>query len=103
VSTDVYIPIKYVVSHPELFALSCAFIGGTEHARDELAQDNPDYGYVAMIYRPTMYCRFDGYRGHRECAVSEAGELHLPIGGSFRTWLLTWLEQYDVPFVHIVD
>ena len=103
-SSDVYIPLEYVVSHPERFALSADIVGVTVQLASELASDSPDLDYIEYALKPELYVTItdaDGFKRKRLCTVMTGdgtAELHMSIRGKFRSWIIKWLDYMKAPY-----
>ncbi len=101
-STDIYIPIEIVLSHPHHFQFEAALNGDMEDARVEAADDAEmgiDYNYIESCMKPVLTCKFGARETWRVVEVFDH-DLHISVGGSFRHWLVTWLTDHQYKFVH---
>lgn len=115
-SSDIYIPIRVVLSHPHLFKLDFDSIGDMHDCRLELEEDTPNHGAIHRWLQPTMICKFGARESWREvevylegCEIEDYDEegnyspklgyecvLHISCGGEFRSWLLKWLDSHGL-------
>ena len=104
-SSDIYIPLSTVLSHPEHFQFNTAYNVGVEEARLEAASDQPDWYAVTDSLKPVLLCKFGARETWRyvDIDINEWGmtELHVPCGGDFRRWLMTWLDDHNYRYIII--
>lgn len=109
-SSDIYIPLKVVLSHPVHFELKAALNGDVENARQALYDHPIDWEYIEYELEPVLLCKFGARETWRPVGISAPDpefeptaivELHVCCGGSFRQWLMTWLESHNYPYTII--
>ncbi len=101
-SSDIYIPLDFVLSRPDLFKLDTVFNVDVESAAQEAAEKEPNWQWVEECLKPTITVKFHLYPHWRYCDIAGSADqkrsLHVPVGGDFRRWLLLWLPDNQVPF-----
>ena len=113
-SSDFYIPISIVLSHPGQFELKYDSNGDIDDARAELKEEFVDYSVISMWLQPVVLCKFGARESWRVVSIMDNygfqhvdGSLlkleyecclHISCGGNFRTWLLDWLTKQDYEF-----
>lgn len=109
-SSDIYIPLKVVLSHPVHFELRAALNGDVGNARQALYDDSIDWEYIEYELKPVLLCKFGARETWRPVEIitsdpeypgEDSGSLHVCCGGSFRQWLMTWLESHNYPYIII--
>ena len=109
-SSDIFIPLGVVLSHPMSFSIKAALDGCMENAVEEVKSPNPDWDYIQGELRPILLCKF-GNRAtwrvvdiarsiytNKSAPYGEVFELHISCGGPFRQWLLQWLEDHNFDY-----
>lgn len=102
-STDIYIPMQIVLSHPGQFSLKAELNGSVEEASEALkyAKDGrPDWEYIEDELKPVLLCKFGARESWRVVEVFDH-DLHISVGGQFRDWLVTWLDDHGHKYTHI--
>jgi len=102
-STDIYIPMGIVLSHPGQFWFKTELNGSIEDAREAVFfdEDDPiDWDYVESIMKPVLLCKFGKRESWRVVEVFDH-DLHISCAGQFRDWLLHWLEENGHKYTHI--
>ncbi len=102
-STDIYIPLAVVLSHPGQFTIKPALNGCIEDAAEIFKAEeghNIDWEAVDSELQPVLLCKFGNRETWRFVSVFDH-DLHISVGGSFRMWLISWLEDHNHPFEHI--
>lgn len=106
-SSDIYIPLKVVLSHAGQFELRAALNGDIGNARQAMYDDSIDWEYIESELEPVLLCKFGALQSWRPVDIvvpdlendpAAIVELHLSCGGSFRQWLMTWLESHNYPY-----
>ena len=110
-SSDIYIGMTHVLSHPGWYKLDAALNGDIEDCREAILPGHifynlegdrvgPDWDYIQQQLTVSLMCSFYN-SSWREVDLIEKGNglvLHVSCGGSFRSWLLDKLVSYDAPF-----
>lgn len=99
-STDVYIPMQIVLSHPGQFQFKTALNGDVDSAADEIKQTDIDWDYIESMMKPVLLCRF-GARESWRCVEVFDHDLHISCSGQFRDWLTGWLDDHAYKYTHI--
>ena len=102
-STDIYIPLTIVLSHPGQFQFKAALNGDMQDAIQEVNlpdQRMPDWDYVETIMKPVLLCKFGARESWKVVEVFDL-DLHVSVGGQFRDWLLHWLDSHAYKYHHI--
>ena len=100
-STDIYIPLEIVLSHPGQFELKTALNGDIETARECLNEENHfdiDWTHIENELRPVLLCKFGARESWRYVEVFDH-DLHVSCGSSFATWLVQWLDDHAYKYV----
>jgi hypothetical protein len=103
VSTDIYIPLIIALGQPGQFVFKAALNGSIESAREEISQDmcsDIDYEYIRYNFDTQLLCKFGGYEYWRQVDVF-GKNLHISVGGEFRTWIIKWLDEMGYEYSHI--
>lgn len=99
-SSDIYIPLSIVLSHPGQFALEAALDGDIGNARQAMYDTPIDWDYVQGELRPLLLCKFGARETWRVVDIGTSDHnLHISCGGSFRAWLLHWLDDNGHPYI----
>ena len=115
-SSDIYIDLKTVLTHPELFELSSTLNNSSQSALDNLKCDEPDLEYVKWSLSPVLTCHFKpsmGFRvvdiyiqvkqtvpkDHPDIAlVTRELVMHISIGSSRVNAMLGWLNDNNIEY-----
>ena len=94
-STDIYIPLDIVLTHPGQFQLVTALNGDIETAREclneEIEQDI-DWVQLENELKPVLLCKF-GARETWRCVEVFDRDLYVNCGSNFAIWLMGWLDD----------
>lgn len=95
-SSDIYIPLAVVLSHPGQFELKAALNGCAHAAYSELGENVVDWEYIKDQITPVLLCKFGARDTWR--VVEVVGEqMHVSCAGDFRMWLYKWLNELGHP------
>ena len=98
-STDIYIPLSIVLSHPGQFKLKAELNGSVEMAAEAVAEDDIDWWHVESLMQPVLMCKFGARESWRVVEVFDH-DLHVSVGGSFRDWLTDWLDDHAYSYTN---
>lgn len=101
-SSDIYIPLAVVLSHPGQFELKAALNVDTIEAQLEILKDDPDMEWVRSCLEPVLLCKFGRRETWRHVEVFDK-ELHISCGGAFRSWLYKWLNDLGYKYTTLDD
>lgn len=102
-STDIYIPMEIVLSHPGQFQFKAELNGDVVQARLTLQEAEPgkvDWDSIQNEFTPLLMCKFGAREIWRIVEVFDH-DLHISVGGSFRDWLVIWLDDHGHKYTHI--
>lgn len=99
-SSDIYIDLRIVLTHPEHFAIRCEHNDSVQAAAEYVKGDDPDYYSAEMALKPVLMCKFGARKSWRYVEVMDE-EFHVSCGGSFRTWLMEWLHEHNYQYTII--
>lgn len=104
-SSDVFVPLSIVLSHPEHFAFNTAYNVDVETARAEAASKLVDWWYVQDCLKPVLMCKFGARETWRHVEIIENEwelfDLRITCSGSFRWWLCDWLDGHNYQYTII--
>ena len=116
-SSEIYIPLTVVLSHPGQFELKAALNVDTNSAYAEIIEDDTDWDYVRSCLEPVLLCKF-GAREAWHCVevfttkavIQDNGHvskselsLHICCGVSFFSRLCFWLNEHNYKYSTLVD
>lgn len=99
-STDIYIPLGIVLSHPGQFQLKAVLNGDVEEAAEALKypkDGNPDWDYIERELKPVLLCKFGARESWRSVEVFDH-DLYVSCGAHFAVWLMNWLEEHGYKY-----
>lgn len=103
-SSHIYINLKTVLSHSELFELSSTLNSSTQLAFDNLSCDEPDLEYVKWSLTPVLTCYFKPSMGYRVVDILTTYPtrdlvMHIRIASSHRlNAMLGWLDDNNIEY-----
>lgn len=100
-SSDIYIPLKVVLTNQEHFELSAVLNGDIDQAHEAMHVEEPDLYWVQQLLKPVLTCRFYPRKTVRYVDIFEEADglvLHVSCGGDFLHWFITWLDEHHFPY-----
>ena len=102
-STEIYIPLRIVLSHPGQFRFEAALNGSILDAVEEFSTTVTDqevnWEHVESIMKPMLMCQFGARPTWRVVEIFDH-DLCVTVGGQFRDWLLHWLDGHAYKYTH---
>lgn len=108
-SSDIYIPLSIVLTHPGKFEIKAALNGCTEVATAELNDNHEtDWEFIRDQLTPVLLCKFGARATWRHVTIctntllehtqfvttsTKVTEMRVNCSGDFRDWLIHWLEE----------
>jgi len=107
-SSDIYIPLRIVLSHLGQFELKAELDGCTHGAYSELGEENVDWDYIQSQLKPVLLCKIGARETWRVADViinrpGEEAKLHICCGNSYAHWLIHWLNDHNYEYTMAED
>lgn len=92
-SSDIYIDMRIVLSHPGCFNFKAALNGDMETIMEAYyfdEDDDPDWEWIQSLIQPVLLCKFGARDTWRVVEVRDR-RLHVWCNNTTRVWLEHWL------------
>lgn len=107
-SSDIYIPLGIVISHPKHFRLTTDYNVDLETAASAINEPEPDWDWIKDCLKPVLMCQFWPRISSRHVEVftnvidgRQEPVLHVKCNGDFLKWLCDWLHAHNYPYTII--